>query len=111
MSSSTESVKNPQEDKFAVWKEKANRYAQHVLALPNDSFEKTIAVALGLCLVGAVLVSGSAVALKSLQESNKSKDEKKDDKKNVHTPTKDPRWKSVPPRDGELTTIKKDNQT
>ncbi|MGY6215036.1 Na(+)-translocating NADH-quinone reductase subunit C [Methylolobus aquaticus] len=76
MSSSTESVKNPQEDKFAVWKEKANRYAQHVLALPNDSFEKTIAVALGLCLVGAVLVSGSAVALKSLQESNKSKDEK-----------------------------------
>jgi Na+-transporting NADH:ubiquinone oxidoreductase subunit C len=33
-------------------------------------------VAFGLCLAGAVLVSGSAVALKSLQESNKAKDEK-----------------------------------
>lgn len=58
------------------WKEKAREYAERVLALPNDSFEKTVAVALGLCLAGAVLVSGSAVALKSLQDSNKARDEK-----------------------------------
>ncbi len=58
------------------WKEKARQYAERVLTLPNDSFEKTLAVALALCLAGAVLVSGSAVALKSLQEANKARDEK-----------------------------------
>lgn len=58
------------------WKEKARQYAEHVLALPNDSFEKTVAVAFALCLAGAVLVSGSAVALKSLQDANKARDEK-----------------------------------
>lgn len=63
-------------DKFAVWVERANVYAQRVLALPNDSFEKTIAVAFALCLVGAVLVSGSAVILKPLQVANKEADEK-----------------------------------
>jgi Na+-transporting NADH:ubiquinone oxidoreductase subunit C len=63
-------------DKFAGFREKANRYARKVLALPNDSFEKTVAVAFALCLAGAVLVSGSAVALKPLQQINKSKDEK-----------------------------------
>lgn len=70
---------NPQpsmNERLAVLKEKARQYALRILALPNDSFEKTVAVALALCLVGAVLVSGSAVALKPLQESNKSKDEK-----------------------------------
>lgn len=64
-------------DKFAGLVEKANVYAQHVLALSNDSFEKTLAVAVALCLVGAVLVSGSAVVLKPLQVSNKAVDEKK----------------------------------
>jgi len=63
-------------DKFAGLVEKAKVYAQHVLSLPNDSFEKTIAVAFALCLVGAVLVSGSAVVLKPLQVSNKAADEK-----------------------------------
>jgi Na+-transporting NADH:ubiquinone oxidoreductase subunit C len=63
-------------DKIAGFIEKANEYAQKILVLPNDSFQKTLAVAFALCLVGAVLVSGSAVALKPLQESNKSKDEK-----------------------------------
>ncbi|BBA34378.1 Na(+)-translocating NADH-quinone reductase subunit C [Methylocaldum marinum] len=63
-------------DKFAGFIERANVYAQKILVLPNDSFQKTLAVAFALCLVGAVLVSGSAVALKPLQESNKSKDEK-----------------------------------
>jgi Na+-transporting NADH:ubiquinone oxidoreductase subunit C len=56
--------------------EKGREYAEKVLALPNDSFEKTLAVAFALCLAGAVLVSGSAVALKPLQEINKSRDEK-----------------------------------
>lgn len=63
-------------DKIAGLIEKANEYAQKILVLPNDSFQKTLAVAFALCLVGSVLVSGSAVALKPLQESNKSKDEK-----------------------------------
>jgi Na+-transporting NADH:ubiquinone oxidoreductase subunit C len=63
-------------DKFAGLVEKSKVYAQHVLSLPNDSFEKTIAVAFALCLVGAVLVSGSAVVLKPLQVSNKAADEK-----------------------------------
>jgi Na+-transporting NADH:ubiquinone oxidoreductase subunit C len=62
--------------KIAAYIETANRYAQPILALPNDSFQKTVAVAFALCLAGAVVVSGSAVALKPLQEINKSKDEK-----------------------------------
>lgn len=61
---------------FAAYREQAEVYLRRVLALANDSFEKTLVVALGLCLVGAVLVSGSAVALKPLQESNKARDEK-----------------------------------
>ncbi len=64
-------------DRFAGLREKAKRYAKKILTLPNDSFEKTIAVALALCLVGAVLVSGSAVILKPLQTSNKASDEKR----------------------------------
>jgi Na+-transporting NADH:ubiquinone oxidoreductase subunit C len=63
-------------DKFAGLVEKAKVYAQHILSLSNDSFEKTVAVAFALCLVGAVLVSGSAVVLKPLQVSNKAADEK-----------------------------------
>lgn len=69
-------VDTKQENQLSGWKEKARQYAEHVLELPNDSFEKTLAVAFALCLAGAVLVSGSAVALKSFQESNKSRDEK-----------------------------------
>lgn len=56
--------------------DKAKVYAAPYLELPNDSFKKTVVVALALCLVGAVLVSGSAVILKPLQEWNKSRDEK-----------------------------------
>ncbi|MCX7109681.1 MAG: Na(+)-translocating NADH-quinone reductase subunit C [Proteobacteria bacterium] len=63
-------------DKFAGLVEKAKAYAEHILSLKNDSFEKTVAVAFALCLVGAVLVSGSAVILKPLQVSNKAADEK-----------------------------------
>lgn len=63
-------------NKLAGYIEAANEFAKPILALPNDSFKKTLYVALGLCLVGAVVVSGSAVILKPLQESNKSRDEK-----------------------------------
>ncbi len=63
-------------DTFAGLVEKAKAYAEHILSLTNDSFEKTVAVAFALCLVGAVLVSGSAVILKPLQVSNKAADEK-----------------------------------
>jgi Na+-transporting NADH:ubiquinone oxidoreductase subunit C len=63
-------------EKLAGYIEAMQRYAQPILELPNDSFKKTVMVALWLCLAGAVVVAGSAVALKPLQESNKSKDEK-----------------------------------
>jgi Na+-transporting NADH:ubiquinone oxidoreductase subunit C len=56
--------------KFKVYRDK-------VLALGNDSLEKTIAIAVALCLVCAVLVSFSAVALKPLQVNNKEADMKK----------------------------------
>lgn len=56
--------------KFKVYKDK-------ILALGNDSLEKTIAIAVALCLVCAVLVSFSAVALKPLQVHNKELDMKK----------------------------------
>lgn len=76
MPNSANPTSAPAGDRFAIWREKAIQYAQRVLTLPNDSFEKTVAVAGALCLVGAILVSGSAVALKPLQEANKSRDEK-----------------------------------
>ncbi len=56
--------------KFRVYRDK-------ILALSNDSLEKTIAIALALCLVCAVLVSMAAVALKPLQIDNKAFDMKK----------------------------------
>ena len=62
--------KNEQYQKFKVYRDK-------VLALGNDSLEKTIAIAVSLCLVCAVLVSFAAVALKPLQVGNKAADMKK----------------------------------
>ncbi len=56
--------------KFIIYKDK-------ILALGNDSLEKTIAIAVALCLVCAVLVSFAAVALKPLQVGNKAADMKK----------------------------------
>ncbi len=53
------------------------KYKDKVLALGNDSLEKTIAIAVALCLVCAVLVSFGAVALKPLQAYNKALDMKK----------------------------------
>jgi Na+-transporting NADH:ubiquinone oxidoreductase subunit C len=57
--------------------QKFKAYADKVLALGNDSLEKTIAIAVSLCLVCAVLVSFAAVALKPLQVNNKAADMKK----------------------------------
>ncbi|MCK5829723.1 MAG: Na(+)-translocating NADH-quinone reductase subunit C [Methylococcales bacterium] len=57
--------------------QKANAYKEKVLALGNDSLEKTIAVALALCFVCAILVSFAAVALRPLQIENKALDMKK----------------------------------
>jgi len=55
---------------------KFKAYCLKILALGNDSLEKTIAIAVALCLVCAVLVSLAAVALKPLQISNKELDMK-----------------------------------
>ncbi|MCQ8181269.1 Na(+)-translocating NADH-quinone reductase subunit C [Methylomonas sp. SURF-1] len=52
-------------------------YADRILALSNDSLEKTVNVALALCLVCAVLVSIATVALRPLQAHNKALDMKK----------------------------------
>ncbi|GAB6068209.1 Na(+)-translocating NADH-quinone reductase subunit C [Methylothermus subterraneus] len=62
---------------FKVWRERAKAYAERILALPNDSFEKTLAVAFWLCLVCAVLVAFAAVSLKPLQQSNQAADMKR----------------------------------
>ena len=52
-------------------------HVERILALSNDSLEKTVAVALALCLVCAVLVSLATVALRPLQSYNKALDMKK----------------------------------
>lgn len=52
-------------------------YADRILALSNDSLEKTVNVALALCFVCAVLVSIATVALRPLQAHNKALDMKK----------------------------------
>jgi Na+-transporting NADH:ubiquinone oxidoreductase subunit C len=57
--------------------EKFKVYRDKILALSNDSLEKTIAIALSLCLFCAVLVAFAAVALKPLQFGNKELDMKK----------------------------------
>jgi len=67
----------PNEKKKCEHYEKFKIYRDKILALGNDSLEKTIAIALALCLVCAVLVSISAVALKPLQIHNKALDMKK----------------------------------
>lgn len=57
--------------------QKVKAYKDKILALGNDSLEKTFAIAVALCLVCAVLVSFGAVALKPMQVYNKSLDMKK----------------------------------
>lgn len=75
--------KNEHYVKFCTALEKCEHYQKFlayrdkVLALGNDSLEKTIAIAVALCLVCSVLVSFGAVALKPLQVYNKNLDMKK----------------------------------
>ncbi len=57
--------------------QKFAKYRDHILSLSNDSLEKTIAIALSLCFVCAILVSIAAVALRPLQIENKALDMKK----------------------------------
>jgi Na+-transporting NADH:ubiquinone oxidoreductase subunit C len=57
--------------------QKFAKYKDHILSLGNDSLEKTIAIALSLCFVCAILVSIAAVALRPLQIENKALDMKK----------------------------------
>ncbi|CCE23917.1 Na(+)-translocating NADH-quinone reductase subunit C [Methylotuvimicrobium alcaliphilum] len=57
--------------------EKFKVYADKVLAQSNDSLEKTIAIALAVCFVCAILVSFAAVALRPMQAENKALDMKK----------------------------------
>lgn len=57
--------------------QKFNAYKNKILALSNDSLEKTVAVALSLCFVCAILVSFAAVALRPIQATNKAMDMKK----------------------------------
>lgn len=64
-------------ENFDVFRSKCIVYRDKVLALGNDSLEKTIAVALSLCFVCAILVSVAAVALRPLQVHNKALDMKK----------------------------------
>ena len=52
-------------------------HCQRILTLSNDSLEKTINVALALCLVCAVLVSLATVVLRPLQAHNKALDMKR----------------------------------
>ncbi len=49
-------------------------FFDQILNLPNDSTKKTIIVALLLCFVCSILVSGAAVLLKPLQIANKKVD-------------------------------------
>lgn len=56
---------------------KFDAYKLKVLALTNDSLEKTIVVALALCFVCAIFVSFAAVVLRPLQIENKALDMKK----------------------------------
>jgi Na+-transporting NADH:ubiquinone oxidoreductase subunit C len=50
---------------------------RNAMSAKNDSFFKTIFVAVALCLVCSVLVSGTAISLKEQQKKNASLDKKK----------------------------------
>lgn len=64
-------------EQLCKYYEQFRAYADRILALSNDSLEKTVNVALALCLVCAVLVSLATVALRPLQGYNKALDMKK----------------------------------
>jgi Na+-transporting NADH:ubiquinone oxidoreductase subunit C len=64
-------------EKLKPYYEKFEVYRDKILVLKNDSLEKTIAIALSVCFVCAILVSFAAVALRPLQIANKALDMKK----------------------------------
>ena len=72
-----ESQKSELNEKYKVFREKFIVYRDKILALHNDSLEKTVAVALSICFVCAILVSLSAVALRPIQAHNKALDMKR----------------------------------
>ena len=72
-----ENKKSELREKFDIYYEKFKIYRDKVLILNNDSLEKTIAVALSLCFVCAILVSLAAVTLRPIQAHNKALDMKK----------------------------------
>ena len=57
--------------KLPSWAEKLADRGKEYLAMPNDSPRKIIGVAVVLCLVCSVLVSGAAIGLRPLQDANK----------------------------------------
>lgn len=57
--------------------EKIKSTLKDILNEPNDSTKKTLFVAVALCLVCSVLVSGAAVVLKPMQDANKALDKKR----------------------------------
>ena len=73
----TEKSTSKYNEQLCKYYEQFKVYRDKILALSNDSLEKTIAVALALCLVCAVLVSLATVALRPLQGYNKALDMKK----------------------------------
>lgn len=64
-------------EQLCKYYEQFKAHCDKVLALSNDSLEKTINVALALCLVCAVLVSLATVVLRPLQAHNKALDMKR----------------------------------
>lgn len=72
-----ESQKSELKEKYQVYREKFIVYRNKILALHNDSLEKTVAVALSICFICAILVSLSAVALRPIQAHNKALDMKR----------------------------------
>ena len=56
--------------------EKPKNFIQKFFALPSDSIEKTIFVAVVLCLLASMIVSSAAVSLRPTQEANKARDKK-----------------------------------
>jgi len=52
-------------------------WVKQILSLPNDSVQKTLLVAVGICLVCSVVVAGAAVFLRPVQTANKALDFKR----------------------------------
>ena len=55
----------------------ARMLLDRLMALPNDSATKTVAVALGVCLAGSLLVASAAVLLQPLQQANQERERQK----------------------------------